>query len=743
MNRKSLERKYKQIEQKVLARQLKDALDLLKELVISSRRGEYVTQYENLEDTYKKLLLYAIEGTEDPERENIYQHMLISVIELADVSLQQAYMNESTLYVYKLKKNIEFESRQVKEDALKKIEDLVFDDELSEVLQTSIDKGLDKLSVYHKHHDVLLRIFNLIWLTDKFKDSDEQMVHSIWDAKHFNWYERAIVISAITISLVRCFDTKKIEILIRYISDENKVISQRALVGLFIALHIYSERIINFYPHLVEKIKDLANFPDMEMHIGLISIQLFKSKETERITKKLQDEILPEMVKYQPMLRDKLDLDNILSKDFSDEKNPDWERVFEDAPDLLDKLQEISKLQMEGADVFMSTFARLKGFPFFADIINWFRPFYKDNIEIKDQLASESDHLDIDLFMEGLEDSFFMCNSDKYSFCLNIPQMPDLQKSMMIDMFNAEIESIREIQADDDILNKPAKTKSIYSQYIHDLYRFYKVHPLRYEFTDLFDIKFDFFNSRPLQLLIKDSDTIRNMGEYLFEINDFESAIDAFILVNKQGDNSMEIFEKIGYCYQKLKKYQEALDYYKRAELFEANRAWNLKKIALCYRYIKDYSESLRYYLEAEKLEPDNLYIQIYIGHSYLDLKEYEKALNYYFKVKVLAEENKKVLRPIAWCSFVLGKFETAKNYYEKLIVDQANKFDFMNLGHVEWCLGNLSATIKNYKLSINHSDNNLKSFIVSFEEDKEILLKYGIDQEEIPLLIDFLKYQL
>ena len=391
----------------------------------------------------------------------------------------------------------------------------------------------------------------------------------------------------------------------------------------------------------------------------------------------------------------------------------------------------------------MRTLARLKNFPVFSDIINWFLPFYKENIEIKNQLAGESDKLNVDLFMEGLEDSFFMCNSDKYSFCLNIPQMPDLQKSMMIEMFNAEIESIREIQKDDELLNKTAGIKNIYSQYIHDLYRFYKVHPLRFEFTDLFNLNFDFFNSQSIRLLIQDINTIRNMGEYLFEQNNYSSALDAFKLVNKQGDNSMEIFEKIAYCYQKLKQYPEALDYYKRAELFETNRAWNLKKIALCYRYINDYKESLRYYLEAAKLEPDNLFIQTYIGHSYLDLKDYENALNYYYKVEVLAEENKKVLRPIAWCSFVLGKFETAKTYYERLIVDQANKYDFMNLGHVEWCLGNQMEAIKNYKRSIVKGDNNLKSFLLSFEEDREILKKFGIDDQESTFLIDYLKYQL
>jgi len=244
-------------------------------------------------------------------------------------------------------------------------------------------------------------------------------------------------------------------------------------------------------------------------------------------------------------------------------------------------------------------------------------------------------------------------------------------------------------------------------------------------------------------LLVKDENILRNIGEFLFENNHFDQALDVYHRLNDGGDNSLEVFEKMGYCYQKLKKYEEALNFYKKAELFDANRVWNLKKIALCYRFLKNFKESLRYYLEAEKLDPESLYILTYIGHSYLDMNEYENALNYYYKVEFLAIENKKVLRPMAWCSFVLGKLANAKKYYERLIEDQANKYDFMNMGHVELCLGHRQSAIKNYKLSVSRGDNNFKSFLSGFDEDKQFLVKNGIDAKEIPLILDYLKYQM
>jgi tetratricopeptide (TPR) repeat protein len=319
--------------------------------------------------------------------------------------------------------------------------------------------------------------------------------------------------------------------------------------------------------------------------------------------------------------------------------------------------------------------------------------------------------------------------------------MPAVQKNLMIEMFNAELEGIKELQKEDNALNKSSQWKNIYSQYIHDLYRFYKLHPLKNEFLDVFAIKFDFYKSSFFKLLVTDDYIIRNIAEFFFENNYFERALEIYRMLNETGDNSMEIFEKIAFCYQKLKNYEQALEFYKKAELYEANRAWNLKKLALCNRFLKNYKESLSYYLEALKLEPDNLYIQTYIGHSYLDLKEYEEALSYYFKVEMLDQENEKVFRPIAWCSFILGKLDTAKTYYLRLMEREANKYDYMNLGHVEWCLGNRKAALKNYKLSVTREDNNMKLFLAGFEEDKSILVKHGIDTKEIPLMLDYLKY--
>lgn len=56
------------------------------------------------------------------------------------------------------------------------------------------------------------------------------------------------------------------------------------------------------------------------------------------------------------------------------ENNPEWEELL-DRNGLTKKMQELSEMQSDGADLMMVTFSNLKQFPFFNKAVNWFLPF--------------------------------------------------------------------------------------------------------------------------------------------------------------------------------------------------------------------------------------------------------------------------------------------------------------------------------------------------------------------------------
>jgi tetratricopeptide (TPR) repeat protein len=187
--------------------------------------------------------------------------------------------------------------------------------------------------------------------------------------------------------------------------------------------------------------------------------------------------------------------------------------------------------------------------------------------------------------------------------------------------------------------------------------------------------------------------------------------------------------------------FSRALDNYKKAELYELNKLWNLKKIALCYHNLKQPANALEYYREAEKIDPENLNIQLSIGNCLLELEQFEEALKCYFKVEYLSPGNKKVWRPIGWCSFVIGKKEQAEKYFQKLIDDSPNKHDLMNMGHVKWSRGNRKEALGFYKKSIEKKDFTEQEFFDVFEEDLHHLLDQGVDTEDVPIMLDQLRY--
>ena len=140
-------------------------------------------------------------------------------------------------------------------------------------------------------------------------------------------------------------------------------------------------------------------------------------------------------------------------------------------------------------------------------------------------------------------------------------------------------------------------------------------------------------------------------------------------------------------------------------------------------------------------MDEDNLNIQLSIGHCFIELQQFGEALKCYFKVEYLAPGNKNVRRPIGWCSFVTGKKEQAEKYFQLVIDDSPGKHDLMNMGHVQWSLGKRKEALNFYKRSIAQTDFTESEFFDVFEEDLYYLLKQGVEKEDVPIMLDQLRY--
>jgi tetratricopeptide (TPR) repeat protein len=736
MKYQELNTKYQLIFDYIGKRRIKDAIDLLRTLCNSCRNRDLRTQLDIHSETYLNILKYSFELREDPEKEKVYNRLIKSIIGLTDDVKEDIIITHNLLSYYQLK----IQSDEFIGQVINRSQEYVERLRLEKEAETGDLKNEKIIEIYNsqEYKDSLAGLFRIIWLADKLNDKEIQLIGEISKSFSIAWYHKCTIVSALTLSLMRHFDSKKIDLLFNFYEEGEKHVWQRALVGLVLCLAFYNNR-IKYYPEILQRLRAIQGMKNTDKSIEMIIIQFFKSRETEKITKKIQQEILPEMIRIKSKLEEKLDLDNLLSSASQEDKNPEWGTFFKESPDVYQKLEEFTNLQMEGADVFLGAFAMLKQFEFFNEISNWFLPFYKENEVISDTLRNASEGINIKQFAEGIERSNFLCNSDKYSFCLNIKHIPAFQKSSVLELFNMELKAMNELALDDELINSEALTKVIITQYFHDLYRFYKLHPLKAEFDDIFKLQTPIYEMQFFKEWTDDITILRNIGEFFFEKDHYK---DALVIFNQvvESEKKYELFEKMAYCCQQLGDFNKALDFYHKAELLDRNRLWLLNRIAWCYRKTGDFKKAVEYYRDAEKIEPEDLQVQANLGHTYMEMENYEEALKYYFKVEYLQPENRKVYRPIAWCSFMLGRLDNARKYLEKSITFEGNKNDYLNLGHIFWCKGNKTKAIENYRTSLQMANSDFEWFAKVLTDDSRYLAVHGIHAFDIPLMIDYIK---
>ncbi len=736
MDANAVKKIYNEIAVNLHDRKILDAIEKLRLLITESGKEYFADLLQQQFVTYENILKHSFSAVKDPEREKVYFFLIRNLLEMAD-ELQETILTEKdTGNIFSLKRQLERSRRIERKEALAYLESLTYDIELTGILKgVNIESDVAITS----REDALVKVFNIIWLSDKYSESEMELLNAVCDSEKLPWHDKSLIVSALTLSLLRYFDTNKFNLLFRFVKVQEEFVWQRAMIGLFLGFLKYNDRFY-LYPILKEETLELHKFPNIEKNIEAILVQFTKTRETESVSKKWKEEILPRMMKLRPKIEEKLDLENIFKDEFGEDKNPDWETVFEDAPDFLDKLQEFTEMQMEGMDVFMSAFSQLKNFPFFRKISNWFVPFYHENQSIQPYLKGSGDGVDLTPLVQKLEQTHFMCNSDKYSFCINLGMIPEQQKNMMMNMASAEMDSVSEVEKGDELINEFAKIKSIYTQYFQDLYRFYKLHPWRNEFEDIFLMDPNVFENPFLENLMVDPKTIRNIAEFYFDKKFYPYALKIFISLLERDRSDIELFEKIAFCYENIGDFENALDYYKRADIIESGRLWIIKKLALSSKFLNRWEDALSYCREAEKQNPDDLKIQANIGQCLIHLEKYEEALQYYFKVEVLAPENQKIRRPLAWCSFLIGKFDTARDYLERLLQnDPGNRYDLMNLGHVYWCMKQDEKALEYYSKSLEECKS-AREFENSFYEDRKHLIRNGISAFDIDLMLEYVK---
>ncbi len=721
MTIQEINRAYNRVTGQLDQQELKGALVSLQGIIAGIQAYTYQEKLNEMQETYKYMLRYRLDGVKDPGRERIHHALLTSAYEMADHLRHKALSDLSPLAFYSKRRNWQVTPPR-SYARLRRF--------LSGASETAEQKPF--------FEDAQLDLFHRIWLSDPLTADEALDIKEILFDNELPATVGSQIVSALWMGLQMSFDKEKVYLLLDALHLEEENIRVRALVCLLLTLYLYRKR-THLYPQIAERLA-AANeaIPDLTQYIRTIILRFILSRETEKITRRLQEEIIPEMIKLSPKINKKINLKDF-SEQLGDDMNPEWQELFGGDSQLGKKMEEFSELQMEGADVMHSTFVHLKSFPFFRELPNWFLPFSPHHSVFGMSHLKEERQWEV---IDTLGQASFMCDSDKYSLFLSIQQLPEAHRDLMINQFTGQAGEMLEQQRQ-ELISKRNKPEVITGQYIQDLYRFYKLYPGRLEFEDIFTLPLDLHNLPILRPYITDDESLTIIAEYYLRKNYVADALPLYQRLSVIDPQNDILYQKTGFCRQMMDDLEGALADYLHADLLHPNSKWVIRRLAGCYRSMKRPEEALRHFLRFEALEPDNLSIQLSIGHCLLELKRYDEALKYYYKVDYLDTKGNKASRAIAWISFLTGKFEQAQKYYQKILAAQPNMQDYMNAGHTEWVMQHIREAVAYYKQSVASEAGNLDKFIEQFNQDIPELLAAGIEEEEIPLMLDQLRYAL
>ena len=475
MNTSQIEANYRAILTLIKKGRLKLVFDKTRSLVYELQNGFIIDQFEDMQRNYRFMLQYFMSGSDDPERQIIYNKMISRLISLVSLVKEELLSQNSTGFEYTQKRYFPHKLQHSSTtDLMKNLQN--YHQQTQEKTDVQTDEAT--LHLRDNYERLLVDVFAIYWLKTSIQNSDKEAFNAIMDINYPGMPERNLLVSALTLNIWRMFDEEKIMMLLDLCQHTDNQVRQRALIGLVFILTRYNH-ILPYFPSIRNRLVLMADDTSIMEHLKNIIVLIIGTTETDQITKRMTEEILPEMMKISPKLKEKMEEDQMRKNDEWDEENPEWSELLEESG-IADKLQEFTELQLEGADVYMSTFSMLKSFPFFNEISHWFMPFDPEFSVVK-ELFDKNDNSILTAFLSNS----IICNSDKYSFCLSVLQMPFSQQSMMGHSFKAEADQLAEIQKDESILQPDLVARNTARQYIQDLFRFFRLHPNHSAFVDI------------------------------------------------------------------------------------------------------------------------------------------------------------------------------------------------------------------------------------------------------------------
>lgn len=720
----SLKQNISTIRNLINSNKLTESFSRLESIAYEENNFNILDSLKLFKQTYGYLIHYFMQGANDPSRVDVFKNIKLSLLDICDELLFERQIAESSAIFFSTARicrhrKISFNTlwHQLNENS-EKISLMAECD--------SIDKEL-----YLEKDSLWRQFFDYIWTQRFNKDLCDEILQSLKSEKA----DRELInlaISAMTLSLLGSFDKFKYQTLLDiYDTTDNDTIAAMAMVGIVLATERHSIR-INEDKGLLDRLGVWQDSLITYSRLKTVIKEIIRTRDTDRVTAKMRDEVIPELMKLRPDMLKKM---RDSAMDFETgmlDNNPEWEEMLE-KNGIADKMRELTEMQSEGADLLMVTFSNLKGFPFFQNTSSWFMPYSSTNPAI----SMNPD------FLKSLDAIFSLganiCDSDKYSLVLAFSTMAEQQRNLMFGQFEQQLSQIAQ-ETNDRLVKQSDKKFSITAvSFIRELYRFFKLFRRKTEFDDPFIRPLNFLSLPVIGEMLADDDVLSVVGEFYFKRGFYREALDLFKTMEQNYSADHTYWEKVGYAFQSIKEYDKALDAYNKSSLLSEPGQWLLNRIAHVNKKLGNFKAAAEFYAKALDNDPDNVSLLMNTGNSLLECGNPGRALGFYYHADYLDPDNIKIKRAVAWGELVSGNFEKSSQLYEKILQSSLlapEHIDLLNAGHAKLAAGVIDDAISLYRKAYKLDP---AKFEQDFTSDYQILRNLNIDDLTLTLILESL----
>ena len=677
----------------------------------------YSDRLQAIRSDYQRMTDYWRRGYKDPQLNGLYDNLLKRMYVLY-ATIASNYRVRHSPFLQSLADKARMTLRDWSPQVIKEgLEAYVSDTALLGLDAAGGQAG----EVYARHHKEMIELFDHILTSDVWTDGYASAMEEIVLSPTVDSLDQQMILSGVMLANMNVFDMAKFRMMVNvYIRAIDEAVRQRALIGWTLSLNIYlnSDIALVIYREAVEMVEKLLEDEACCRELVELQKQLIYCIDAERDNATIQNEILPGLMQNQGFRITRNGIEEEQEDELNDILHPN------EAEEKLERMeqgyQKMLDMQKQGSDIFFGGFSRMKSFPFFNEVFNWFVPFYTDHPEIRRVMETFKKNR----FLNKILKSGPFCSSDKYSFLLAFNQVlnhiPQNLREMM-DRGEAMIDGV-----DPEMASQPAYIRR---SYLQDVYRFFRLFRQREAFQNLFG------QERPEYLFLA-SEIYRST-----HIEPFFNEVTAFLIKKNHKKEAKYLLNNYSEKREDFQYYMMAahigmdplVNYAKAVELKPDNE----RAMAGYARALFDkteYQKSLEVYDQLLTVQPDKRSYLLNRSVCLINLKRYDEAEKVLFRLNYERPDDTNVNRVLAWALTCNGKYDQADKIYTQLFSDgDSSTDDLLNYGLCLWFSGHVDDAADCFHRYLKESGEKKERF---FNQERWLIHAKGITEAEIQMML-------